>query len=350
MHRQHLPYAVLLIGLLVTTLLGTGVATAQGIGVKIQPSLIEEKVNPGQVIEGMLTVSNEAGGTITFMAGTRDIVGMSEGGAPQFAKEEDEKRAAAWITPLASSVTLGVGENGQIPYRITVPVDAEPGTHSAAIFITKEADETVAMGAGVGFHVASLVSMRVSGDIVDDLLVRSFSTKRVFNTTASAEFTVRLENNGNVTQRPQGVIAIHDMLGNKVADVPFNETGGGILPHAERVFNAPWSSDSFSLGRYTVMLSVVYGDEVRKTITRELSFWVVPIKELGIALGTIVLLLGIAFLSLRAYVRKELRRAGHTPKSAETRERTFAQRLSRTLGWLIVLIVLAFIGLMVFYQ
>lgn len=322
-----------------------------GIGIKISPSLVEERVDPGQVLEGSLTVTNENGGTQTFYVQTRDIIDMRESGAPIFADEDDtEKRTAGWIEPLVQSFTLAVGESTQLPYRITVPETAEPGSHSAAIFVTREADPVAESGAGVGFHVASLISLRVSGEVTDDLQLRSFSTLRAFHTTPAVTFEARLENNGNVTQRPQGIISISNMFGKEVGKVDMNDTAGAILPHTERLYTVDWQPDGFMFGRYTAMLSVVYGDLVRKTITRELSVWIVPVKEVGIVLGGVVLLLGALLLALRAYVRKELKRAGHTSTPRSRAEMTLAQRMSRTVMWIILMIVIGFVGLVVFFQ
>ncbi|MBP9760102.1 MAG: hypothetical protein KBD24_01910 [Candidatus Pacebacteria bacterium] len=323
-----------------------------GIGIKIQPSTIEERVDPGAVLEGTLTVTNEDGGRQTYFLGTRNIAGMNENGTPSFSESSsiDSMEAATWIAPLMESVTLDVGQSQEVPYRIAVPAEASPGSYFAAIFVTREAGANVDNGAGVGFHVASLINLRVNGEVIDDMMVREFFTNASFYKKPEVAFKARIENTGTIYQRPQGVITITDMLGNEVGSVLVNESEGGIMPRNDRVFEMTWTHDSFALGKYTALLSVLYGDVDRKTETRVVTFWIVPVKELGIVLGGIVLLVLLIVSGLRAYVRKELKRAGHTGSSASASVQvTFARRVSRTLLRLLVVLAIGFVGMLVFF-
>jgi hypothetical protein len=337
-----------------STLLWVPNAYAQhGITVQVQPSTIEERVDPGDVLEGVLTITNKNGGVQTYYLDTRNITGMGLEGRPSFAEEleGDAMEAAAWIHPLKDSITLAVGESTKVPYRIEVPAEASPGSYFAAIFVTREADVAIETGAGVGFHVATLVNLRVNGNVVDSLQVREFSVDKHFYTEPHIMFTTHVENTGTVHQRPQGIISITDMLGNDTAKITVNEQAGGVMPRTEREFKNEWAPDTFVFGRYTVFASIVYGDTQRKTITRELSFWVVPLKETGMVVGGIVAMLLLAAFLLRAYVRRALRKAGHTTSNTTNTQEdlTFARRMVRTLIRLAVVLVILFIAALVFF-
>lgn len=326
-------------------------AHAEGLAVKVQPSLIDETVDPGQVLEGTLTVTNENGGIQTYFITTRNVNGMSDTGTPSFAdtSSDDPLEAASWIKPLQKSVTMDVGESVTVPYRIEVPQNASPGSYFAAFFVTREAEEVIQSGAGVGFHVASLVNLRVSGEVNEDMLFRDFYTKKSFFTKPSVFFTARIDNTGSIHQRPQGIINISDMFGNSVGQVGFNDSAGAILPHFDRVFETTWNYDGFALGRYKATASIVFGETQKKTISKEVTFWVVPVKEVGIVLGGIILLLLVFIYGVRKYVRNQLRKAGHTTQSKkETPNITFARRLVRTVTWLVVILALLFIGMLVY--
>jgi len=327
-------------------------AHAQGLAVKVQPSQVDEVVDAGQVLEGELTVTNEEGGKQTYFIGTRNITGMSETGTPSFADEtsNDPLETAAWIKPSLESVTMEVGESVAVPYRIEIPTDVSPGSYFAAFFVTREADKVTETGAGVGFHVASLVNLRIRGEVNDDMLFREFFTEKAIFTTPSVIFKTKIENTGTIHQRPLGIINISDMLGNEVGQVKFNETGGAILPRFDRIFDTTWEYDGFALGRYTAQASVLFGDEEKRTITKEVSFWILPLKELGIAFGILAAVLIIFIVGVRRYVRSMLKKAGHATQNAQTSQNvSFAQRLVRTTTWILVILALLFIGMVVFF-
>jgi hypothetical protein len=278
---------------------------------------------------------------------------MNEKGTPVFeqTRSDDPMRLASWVEPLIDSITLGVGQSGAIPYRITVPADANPGSHVGAIFVSREADATAESGAGVGFSVASLINLRVNGDVINELKLLSFATDRALYTNSSILFTARIENTGTIYQRPLGLITITDMFGKDVATLPFNEEEGGIIPGSIRAFESMWSPDGFRMGRYTATVSIVFGEGKRETKYLQTSFWILPIKEVGIGVGSIVVFLLVLIVGVRAYVKRELRNAGHVRSGAkEQTSVTFANRLSRTLTKLVVLLIVAFVVMVIFFQ
>jgi hypothetical protein len=326
-----------------------------GVAVKVQPTTIDESVEPGQTIEGTLRVTNENGGTQTYFISTRDVTGMTDVGRPEFAAEGsiDELSASTWIRPSIREVDIAVGETVEIPYEITIPQSASPGSYFAAFFVTREAEVALESGAGVGFHVASLVNLRVKGDVVEDMQFREFYTDKSFYTEPTVLFTTRLENTGTVHERPRGIISISDSFGNNVGQVTINDSLGAILPRFERVYEAEWKNDGFTIGKYHAIASILYGDTSKQTITRTISFWIVPVREVGFVLGGLALVIFAFVLGLRLYIRRTLRKAGvaHTGgKVKETSNITFARRMVRTLGRLLVVIIILFIGVVVFFS
>lgn len=323
-----------------------------GIAVQVQPSTIDEQANPGDILDGAITITNRNGGKQTYYISTRNVTGMNEVGTPEFSKDPSTNpiEAASWIRPGVESVTLEQDESVQVPYRIEVPEDASPGGHFAAFFVTRQADEAIETGAGVGFHVASLVNLRVSGEVNEDMLLREFYTNKTFFSEPNVVFYTRLDNTGTIHQRPLGIITITDMFGNEVGQVKFNESSGAIIPRHDRIFETTWTHDGFVLGRYTALASVLIGETDKKTLTREVSFWVVPLKELGIAFGILAGLLLIFIVSVRRYVRSMLKKAGHqTLSKQKSHSLSLAQRMLRTMIWLLGILAVLFIGMIVFF-
>ncbi len=348
-------HGVFLIGfVLFCTFLSATIVNAQnGLSIKVQPSTIEEKVDPGDVLEGNLTVTNEEGGEQTYYIKTVNISGVDDEGTPTFSEDATETElgleAASWLKPMKDSITIKEKQSGTIPYRIEVPENASPGTHVAAFFVMRKADNVEKNGAGVGFNVATLVNLRVSGRVVEDMLFREFKTDKTFFTRPIVNFESRIDNAGTVHQRPVGIIVINDMFGNEVDQISFNGNKGAILPRQDRVFKVEWKYDGFTLGRYTAVASISFGENSKRTLTKEISFWIVPVKEVGIAFGVIIFILLVFVFGVRAYIKRALKKAGYSSDAKNKNSNiSFAKRLTRTLLWVILLLVLLFIGIVVF--
>ncbi len=350
--HRHIAYVGIAIGALALVTSASVADAQEGIAVKIAPSTVDEQLDPGTVAEGVLTVTNQNGGRQTYYLGTRNITGMSDEGRPTFSEEDvdvdDQWSAASWIEPLIDDITLDVDQSGNIPYRITIPEEASPGSYFVSIFVTREAEAAQESGAGVGFHVAALFHIRVAGAATESMLVREFSTDRTLYSSVGTTFTTRVENTGTVHQRPRGIITITDMLGNEAAQIPVNEQAGGVMPRTERVFSVEWNPESFTIGRYHAMLSVSFGERQKQTTTKEISFWVVPLKEVAYMLGGIALFILLVLAGLKMYVRRALKRAGVNARPvAQQRAQTLSRRLMRTFAVMVVLMGLLFIVIIV---
>jgi hypothetical protein len=347
-------YGLLLLAGLHLSFCSTSVAYAQdGVGIRIQPSTLDERADPGTSLEGVLTVTNQDGGRQKYYLATRNIENMDDSGRPVFSKTPatDSMEAAAWIQLSVPDIELEQGASVDVPYRIDVPANASPGSYFAAIFVTREADRVTESGAGVGFQVASLLNLRVNGNALEGIIIREFSTNKAFYTKPEVTFTTRIENTGTVHERPRGIIEITDLFGKKVDQVTMNETAGGIMPRTDRVFETPWSTHTFTLGRYTASASIVFGDVEKQTITRDTTFWVVPIKEVAMVLGGVLVFALLITWGMRRYVRNALARAGHTPTQVQkiAEKTSFAKRLMRTLSWILIILAVLFIGTLVFF-
>jgi len=350
-------YITTIFALLLALSAGIESVHAQELGVRLQPVTIEDRLDPGEVMRGNLTVTNQSIGTQTYYISTKNIVAQEDSGRPIFAETNntDPNELAAWIVPEITTVTLEEGESTTVPDTITVPEDASPGSHFAGIIVTREPDRATESGAGVGFQVVSVATLRVNGDVVEGIAVREFSTDQFVYNNEPVQFSVVIANTGTVHQRPVGVVTLTDMLGNDVEIEPLlklNENAGVVMPNKERKFSATWQSEHFMIGRYTATLSTIYGETNRTTVSNVTIFWVFPVKQISIFLGSIILLIIVTMLALRAYVKRALRRAGLPANSHEPevdRLESFSKRLVRTLAWLALIVGVVFIGVVVFF-
>lgn len=277
-------------------------------GVGIKPATIEDLVNPGEVRDYSFTVSNLSRSDTTYYLFTRDIVGVREGGVPIFANEGAERTGfelAEWISLPVSEFQIPAGGSQEVSFTLTIPDGASPGSHFGGIFISVEPPRLRESGAGVGYEVANIISMRIAGDAVEKAELRSFSTDNYVYGKPEVEFTATVKNEGNVLVRPTGPLEVFNMFGSRVALLSVNDSEAGVFPGTEREFKIIWQDEGPGFGRYESVISLVYGiDGSKSTISSTVSFWVLPMNIIGPALGVLAFLLLSVYLGVKLYVRR----------------------------------------------
>lgn len=284
---------------------------AQQAGLSISPALIEETLDPGFEKKYSVEIKNinSDSDEVTYYLSTRNIADVKAGGIPVFAKDEEETgmELADWIELETKEITLAGGQNTTVNFTMRVPENAAPGSHFGGVFISVDPPEIERSGAAVGYQVANIVSIRVSGDVIEEASIRQFSTDKFLYGTKNVDFSVRIENRGNVLVRPYGPLEITNMLGQKIDSIIFNENQNSVFPGRSRDYSISWEGEGTGFGRYEAVISPVYGDEgAKKTISSTVTFWILPMSIIGPALGVLALLLLITFVSVRIYINRTL--------------------------------------------
>lgn len=284
-----------------------------GAGITLVPASIEERADPGSVISQTLKVTNESDEEKQYYIYKRNIKGVEGGGVPIFADEESERTGfeiTEWIQLPTEQLIVPAYETRDIPITINVPENATPGSHFGAIFVSAEPPKLREIGAGVGYEIASVVSIRINGDILDSARIRSFSTDKLFYSKKNVLFTAKIENQGNILIRPYGPVTITGMFGMKPITFAVNENYAGIFPGTMRDINFEWNSDEFGFGRYEAILALAYdGDDGQKTIDSSLVFWVFPIKAMLLILGAIIAIIALGYFFTQYYINRAVMRA-----------------------------------------
>lgn len=322
-------------------------------GVELKPGVVEDRVAPGDTYQFSLRVKNLFSTPQVFYISTEDIQGLSEDGQPIFAPagQATGYELSKWISTEHDSITLQPNETQSVSFIVKVPKEAAPGSHFGGVFFSVRATKTSTTGTGVGIQVGSVVSLRIAGEITEEARLREFSTERLVYGLPNVTFKVRVEDMGNILLRPHGTIEVTDMRGKQVATVRVNDTAAPIFPGTDRIYRPQWSSEGFAIGRYQALLSLVYGEDGRKTISSVTSFWVLPIKPILIILG--VLLVGVVglYVVIRIYVRRKLREMGVNPTKADSAyyERKYNKSASRMMVMFTALILFVVVCLAVLF-
>lgn len=310
---------------------------------KVQPTLVEENIEPGKSFSSVLHVTNLGESTQSYKVIVQDIESIDENGNPVFAKEHEATgfEISSWVTTSRPELVLAPGQSADVPFTVTAPANASPGGHFGTIFLSTQGEKPKTVGASVGYQVGAILSFRVAGDTVEEARIREFKSEKMVYGESKAVFRVKVENLGNTLVRPRGLLEIVDMFGKKTATLNLNEGEAAVLPHSVREFVVEWNDDRIRMGKYQAIASLEYGTDVKHTIFQELSFWIIPSKVVTPVAGIIFLVALILYFWVKLYIRRKMREYG-MPKGSKASAKG---DLSSKSAW----ITIAFIAFLVVF-
>jgi hypothetical protein len=296
-------------------------ASAQeSLSLSVSPTLFEMTANPDQKWDSGVRIINSNPYEIVVYADVVNFAPQGEGGQGMFIpvdpSDTEGQTLAEWINLKEREIIIPAEQTANIPFSISVPEDAPPGGHYAAMLVgTKPPANTE----GSSFLqtaqvVTSLIFLRVTGDVIEDGAIREFRSVKTLVEKPEMSFELRFENKGNVHILPQGEIKILNMWGQERGIIPVNRQMlfGNVLPEQIRKYSFSWAGEwSFSdMGRYTAVATLGYGYDNKQFVTSETFFWVLPWK---IASTIALLLIGFIYLitwAIRIYIEKMFTLAG----------------------------------------
>jgi hypothetical protein len=312
-------------GLLAVGFSGVGQVSAQtaGNGIKVSPVRTEVTMNPGESRTVSFNVQNITSTSAEYSAVINDMVAKGEDGqaalildADQYAPSHSLKRYISAIP----NVQIDAGKFKEVKATITIPKDAAGGGYYGAVrFVPAgtQIDKNVTLSASV----ASIILVRVNGDITENMTIESFDVRRgegglggssFFTTNKNLFSVVRFRNKGNVHEQPFGKVRV--LKGDKVVqETEINKTDprGNVLPDSVRRFDTELTKLG-SFGKYTVQGNFGYGSN-GQLLSATTSFWVIPLPLIVGVIIAVVVVLALIFAvpkAVKKYNRNVLRKAG----------------------------------------
>lgn len=302
--------------------------------VTVTPVFFDLSVNPGGSLDESVRVRNNSSSPITVQVEVNKLTG-DETGALTITDENDDDSSLNWFTFEETEYELSPLEWTTIPYTITVPDTAAYGYYFTINFTQTGVDEAGTTGATVSGSAAVPILLNVRSDgAIADAKLADFSVGNYINEYLPVEFSVEIENTGNIHVRPVGNIFISGNGQDNISSIDVNDGSGAIIPNTTRTFESNWTNGfivrettvvdgeevtklkinwnqltDFRFGKYTANLIMVYDSGERDVpIEGSVAFWVIPYKVIigGIILIIVVLLVGR--WALRRYINREVRK------------------------------------------
>lgn len=304
----------------------------------LSPPMFDFTVNPGDVIKDVIRIYNEDPFPLVLSPREFNFTakqGDETEGAPEFYPEDEVRNGhelAPWLTVDApTTFTLQPSERYNIPITIVVPPDAAPGGYFGAVNFGTVGGEKEGEGPQIGViaSTTTLFFLRVNGDVKESLDIAEFRADKPKYASLPVDFSVRVQNGGNVHLRPTGNIFIKDMFGRQVASLPVNPDFRTVLPGSARRFDASWfrrrlpsgTSEyaaqwrNFAIGKYQAQLVLSFGGR-NSFQTATVEFWVFPWMVLLTLAGVLVLAWLLVRFGLRGYEQRVIRRYEERMKKA----------------------------------
>ena len=292
----------------------------------ISPVKMEILGDPGQTLQGELTLFNEEKDTKTLYSSVENFESRGESGAPFFLPERIG--LATWIK-TQEQITLKSKETKIIPFSIQIPKNAEPGGHFAAILWGTTPPQATGGGqVAVGGRLGVLILLKVSGEVKEGggLLDFGGKDKQKFFTSLPITLAYRFNNTGGNRVVPQGEIKIKNLFGFTSANIPANKNEGSVLPGGARKFEVVWAPletpsggqspqgetgfwsavktqwSEFHFGWYTARINLSWG-ATNQTATTTYSFFIIPWQLLLIVIMILAIIGFLGIWVLKKYNR-----------------------------------------------
>ncbi len=249
----------------------------------VGPARIFLQIAPGEERTVEVEITNREGQLAAFDLETEDFDADGEReGTPVFYASDLEGTypAREWITPEVSRMELRHAERAFVRVTVKVPENADPGDHQAALIVTRDVASQPVGGFHIVSRVAALFIITVPGDIVQEGYVDGLYAKNYLNWFFPVTLNLSARNMGTVYMAPTGTIAIRNIFGITVDEIPVKNWV--ILRNSSRTRNFEWRP-VFALGYYWAETDLkAFGDRPLDPVSA--GFWVVPLLPLLILL------------------------------------------------------------------
>jgi hypothetical protein len=273
-------------------------AYAASTGLSIQPIKISTEIKAGTSVSGEILLSNASDEDVQVDVTVQDFLPDAGTDSIKFVGR------APGLTTVRDWITIGgnqafvfkKGESKKVPYTITAPANAEPGSHFGVAFFKATRLADAEAGLKVGTQVGMLVFVTVPGNYKQTGRIVDFTSQKFYN-ASPVDFYLTFENTGTVHFVPQGSIVIKNMFGKTVGTVPID--GQVVLPTGIKKMHLAWQTSDILMGRYTAS-ATVYDGEKNILTTKDLAFWAFPLWYLmWFGVSIVVLFLIFSFLRRR---------------------------------------------------
>ncbi|MBT5016823.1 DUF916 domain-containing protein [Candidatus Peregrinibacteria bacterium] len=267
-------------------------------------------VDPGDEFKDIVTITNKSEYEQTVQLMAVDAEATATGSFALKPPDKEQANIGDWVTVEDSVVTLEPGEKKHFQFTVSVPGSVPPGDYAGGlILLPYEDDEEVDTG-GAGIKTVVSVGVRmyitVSGEVNFNFLWDEY--QHSVNDDSEHIFDLTFSNNGNVAAESSGLIKLDSALFDDV-EIPLST---GIIYSADSMSPVVAWTNPFPFGPVKATTVVDYSrSNVMGALSEDalaqwsgsyeesLSFWIIPYREMLLALLIFVVTFGVMFVRIQ---------------------------------------------------
>jgi hypothetical protein len=317
-------FIIMFLAAIMAMLSGITPAYAQGFDLTLTPAKVELEALPGESIEFTMELRNNGTDPLALLVYPMDYSVTPDN---TFIFEEPgfyPYSSAAWIEIAEGTIEIPPASAANVPFKLEVPADAEPGGHYAVLFFQDASEPQPGQGAELVPRVGAQILLTVPGDIVREGEIGDFHIDSDFLSlwappaggkagwpARNIKYHLEVENTGNVHITVNAAISYSSSIGFGSGSLELGAMT--ILPGTVRYFDGFLPAPP-CFGRYNAEALVMYGPDQFTFDTEkraETGFTVIPIIWiLVLILGAIALWWIVHLLRGRLHVSIGITRKG----------------------------------------
>lgn len=283
------------------------------------PPRLELEALPGTTLQETLKITNASPTEQAYQVKFTDFIVKDNQGTPVAVTEKVSGRwsLASWLTVKPAKLLLTPSQTATVNLLISVPKDALPGGHYAIVTYSPiaggtlgQANQGVGSGSAVEPKVGTLIYFNVIGDVTEAANLKEFKVDKKFVYYGPINLFAEIENLGDVHIRPQGTVSVTNLLNDVIFSQNLEEKN--IFPFASRTYDFTVPG-KWRLGRYAAKFEATAGSS-QLPLHGLIYFWIVPVKELTLAL--VILITIIVIILLKRKKKPQPEEPAATPPTA----------------------------------
>ena len=269
----------------------------QELQIIVGPVRQEVFLDPGETDNVEVRFYNQSNEVISGIVNVVDFVVTSTDGAPKLIDDADTASpkfsGSKWVNLPYDRIDIAPGSKVAIPITISIPQDAAPGGRYVAVYFQPGNTTPTTSGSGVSSRIASLLYIRINGEITENAIITRFYTPSIFE---YGPITVNTEilNRGDYHIAPKAIVAMTNAFGSLTDQVVIKEQN--IFPETSRIFTTE-VGPKWLFGRYKLSLMGTYGAH-GKALEAVTYAWVIPYRVIAV----IILALLLVYILLRKII------------------------------------------------
>jgi len=271
----------------------------------LEPGKMEVFVNPGDEVTRDIVITNRMPTATTFRIETEDFIGTNEKDTVVvlLGNEKSPYSLKDELIPTENEVTIGSGQKIDVPIKIHIPANAQPGGYYGSVLVSNQPSvdrasdsATSVQGATrIVSRVGVLFFVRVNGAVEEKGFLEDFymQNRRTLFSTGPYIFESAFQNDGTVHLVPYGMVTIRNLFGSVIGTVPVDAYFA--MPKSVRYRELTWNTAPFLFGRYTATLEMHpgFGSDID---VKSFAFWVIPWKFVIIALVSLLVIVTASYI------------------------------------------------------